>query len=389
MAGLAAGLALGTGAGLSASGGGGGHHADRAEGVIGLDVSSQGEAVDLLVAVRTAAGVALRHQRSSDGGRSWTAPTAVPIGPAGIHPPHRGADPQVAAWRDHVVALWTVPGGSTWGDGPLASALSPDGGRTWTAGPNPADDGSTGGHGFADVAADADGVFHAVWLDARDGGQGLRAARSADFGRTWEANRTLDRRTCECCSNKVVARTPGRVLALYRDTDPRDMALAASGDGGWTWSRRGAVGAFDWRFDGCPHVGGGLAAAGPDADGRLHALVWTGRDEHAGLFTLESRDGGEAWDEPRRLGGRTAQHGDLAGEEGRLAAVWDEVQGEARVVVSAVSGDGGRTWTAPVPLSDRSASASHPLVVAAGDRFLAFWTERRGDGPREWRMAPL
>src|SRR3712207_7239577 len=52
-----------------------------------------------------------------------------------------------------------------------------------------------------------------------------------------------------------------RSLLLYRDKNPRDMALVASADAGATWGEPVRVGRFDWDFDGCPHVGGGLATA--------------------------------------------------------------------------------------------------------------------------------
>jgi hypothetical protein len=171
------------------------HHAPAGSGTVGLDVYAQGAVVDLLVAEKAAPGTTLQHRRSRDGGRTWGDPVTVPLGKAGLHPPHRGAEPQIAAHGAHVLVLWTEPGTSSFGSGPLGTAISDDGGRTWTAGGNPADDGGTGGHGYADVTADAAGRFHAVWLDSRDGGQGLRAARSSD-GRTWSRNATLDARTC-------------------------------------------------------------------------------------------------------------------------------------------------------------------------------------------------
>ena len=175
-----------------------------------------------------------------------------------MHGPHRGTDPQIAATGDHLVAVWTSPGTSKWGTGPLAVAVSRDGGRTWSRGGNPADDNSTDGHGFIDVAADPAGGFHAVWLDGRDGDSGLRVASSAD-GVIWRPNANVDAVTCQCCWNDLAVLGPGRLAVLYRDRDPRDMAVAISEDGARSWERRGVAGEFGWKVDGCPHVGGGLA----------------------------------------------------------------------------------------------------------------------------------
>ena len=202
----------------------------------------------------------LFHARSLDGGRSFGAATRIGADWAAVHAPHRGTDPQIAAAGDRVVAVWTSPGTSKWGTGPLAVAVSNDGGRTWSRGGNPADDNSTDGHGFIDVAADPAGGFHAVWLDGRDGDSGLRVASSAD-GVVWRANANVDAVTCQCCWNDLAVLGPGRLAVLYRDRDPRDMAVAVSEDGARSWERRGTAGAFGWKVDGCPHVGGGLAVS--------------------------------------------------------------------------------------------------------------------------------
>jgi hypothetical protein len=361
-----------------------GHSRGDAPGVRSLDLHAGGGVADVLTAVRTDAGVELRHQRSRDGGRTWSAAVRLPAGPGDLKGAHRGSDPQVAASGERLVAVWTTPGTSPYGSGPLATALSADGGRTWTRGPNPADDGSTDGHGYADLAVDGSGAFHLVWLDGRDGGQGLRAAVSRDGGRTWSANTTVDARTCECCWNRAAVADSGEVAVLYRDKDPRDLAVATSSDGGRTWRRRGVAGAFDWRFEGCPHVGGGIAFGGRG----LHALAWTGSEADAGLYAVGSPDGGAAWTAPVRLGSKTAHRGDLASSGGTLAAAWDDpaVKG---AILAATSADGGRTWTAPRVVTAAGAAAAQPIVAAlAPGRFLVAWIDAAG-GNAVWRSTAL
>ena len=98
-----------------------------------------------------------------------------------------------------------MPGTSKFGSGAIGTAVSSDGGARWKLGSNPADDRSTDGHGYIDAIADATGSVHAVWLDGRDGGQGLRTATSKDFGRTWQANQPVDGRTCDCCWNRMAS----------------------------------------------------------------------------------------------------------------------------------------------------------------------------------------
>jgi hypothetical protein len=343
-------------------------------GVVGLDVYAQGPIVDVLLAEKAAAGLSLRHRRSRDGGATWSEPRAVP---ADVKSSRRGDEPQIAAVGDRLVVLWTRPANNRFGKGPLATALSADGGATWTGGPNPADDGREDGHAFADLAADAAGTLFVAWLDSRDGAQGLRAAASRDGGRTWEKNASPDTRSCECCWNRVVAGEEGAYV-LYRDRDPRDMALAVTRDAGREWTRRGSVGSFDWQFEGCPEVGGGLVAR---AGGRLDAVVWTGETRHQGVYALGSTDDGRTWSSPVRLGAKAARSPDLARAGSMLEALWEE----KGAVYAGRSEDDGRSWSAPEKLSGDGVRAVHPYVVATGeDRFLAVWTEREGEGP--WRL---
>jgi hypothetical protein len=166
------------------------------------------------------------------------------------------------------------------------------------------------------------------------------------------------------------------------------MGLAASRDDGSRWSPLGAVGAFNWQIDACPHTGGALALTGKGAAERLHALVWTGKPDQRGVHYLRSRDGGSMWTEGTRLGGEYAQRADLAARDGELAAVWDETVGQQGAVFQARSKDGGREWTKPMRLSSEGASAIYPRVVSAPSNWLVLWTESAG-GEGRLRMLLL
>jgi hypothetical protein len=348
--------------------------APTGSGVVGLDVYAQGPTVDVLLAEKTASGVVLLHQRSRDGGATWS--EAHPVS-ADVKSARRGDEPQIAAVGDRLVALWTRPGGNRFGKGPLGTALSADGGATWTAGPNPADDGREDGHAFADLAADEAGTLFLAWLDSRDGAQGLRTAVSHDSGRTWARNASPDARSCECCWNRVTAAGKDGAYVLYRDRDPRDMALAVTRDAGGEWTRRGSVGSFGWQFEGCPEVGGGLVAR----KGRLDAVVWTGETSRQGVYALGSTDDGRTWTPPVPLGSKAARSPDLARSGSGLEALWEE----KGAVFGGHSQDDGRSWTTPERLSRDGVRAVHPYVVTTGeDRFLAVWTEREGEG--SWRF---
>jgi hypothetical protein len=142
---------------------------------------------------------------SSDGGRSWSAPVAVNTEP-GADPAKALDDyqPTVAVNRDGVVGVTWRRRTRNEDDAEVRFASSRDGGSGWSpsilvsrpSGPvagglakarlGPADDGETPasrreesykGGDTAGLAADANGVFHAVWADQRSGiGQVYTAA---------------------------------------------------------------------------------------------------------------------------------------------------------------------------------------------------------------------
>lgn len=367
------------------------HHAHAAvSGVRSLDVYAGGERLHLLTGedVEGQHGTALLYRKSEDGGATWTPPVRVDAGLPPAFSPHRGMDAQLAAAGDRVIAAWTTAGTDQWGSGPVATALSSDGGKTWRAGPNPADDGSTTGHGFLDLATDGAGVFHLTWLDSRDGKQGLRYARSESAGASWSANATAKAGTCECCPNTLIATADGEAAILFRDHAPRDMRLVRSRDHGRRWLPPVPAGGFDWQFNGCPHVGGGLAFTGKGGSAVLHAVAWTGKPERAGVYHVSLPQEGGPAAEPQQLGGATASHPDLAAHEQRLGAVWDQAGGTSGIW-GATSADAGRTWSEPRRLSAPDATAAQPRVVWNRQGFRAFWTEERPGQKTAWASATL
>jgi hypothetical protein len=376
--------------------------AKTATGAIGLDVYADGGRVHLLVTERAAENPQpqMRYLRSDDGGASWSAPVTVGGGQSAPMPTKRGLEPQIAAAGDRLVAVWTTGAPTRFGRGPLASAVSSDGGRTWTPGPNPSDDKLATDHAFADLAADDAGNFHCVWLDGRhgarpdgtiaeDAGKGLRYARSTDGGRHWLPNVTLDAQCCECCWNSLLTLPGSGVRVLYRDRDPRDMALISSSDRGQTWGRPAAVGAFKWDFTGCPHVGGAVAATDPTGK-HLAAVVWTAKGgDDVGAFAVSSSDAGHTWTTPARLGGPQSSRPDIA-SDGRhvVVATWDEYleAGDAggNAAFYAMSSDAGKSWSPPVRLSPAGASATYPRVVRTPAGFRVFWTQKVPGKPWTW-----
>jgi hypothetical protein len=366
-----------------------GAHSERAPAAPGAcvsaDVCLQRSTIDLLSAhagAKSGEAVQLHFQRSEDAAKTWSAPVRI----GADQPPtiaHRGMDAQIAASGDRLIAAWPAPGDDHMGRGPMELALSSDGGKTWRPGKRPSEPDATSGQSFIDVAADARGVFHLVWLDSQgEDGKGLRYAQSRDGGQTWSQVRTLDPTTCECCWNSIAIGSGGKVAVLYRNRDPRDMAVVRSDDGGATWSQPVTVGRFDWAIGACPHVGGGLAFSD---DGSLHAVVWSGQARHVGVYALSSPDGGSRWLAPQRLGGVDATRPTLAiRSDGALVATWDAFTGGTQAIFAAESFDSGKTWRPAQRLSDPGVSAMHPQVFTVGNETRVLWTQSATGKPATW-----
>ncbi|HRQ87753.1 MAG TPA: sialidase family protein [Bacteroidia bacterium] len=364
----------------------GAHPPKGGGGTRSVDVCSDGDRVHLLTAeTATADSIHLLYRSSSDGGAIWSHPSRIDEGMTPPFSPHRGMDPQIAGAGKRIVAAWTTAGTDRWGSGPIVTAWSDDGGITWQPGPAPADDGLTTGHGFLDLSADASGRFHLVWLDSRDGHQGLRYASSSDGGKSWNPNQTLQSETCECCRNALAGGSGPLPAVLYRNRDPRDMRVIYRLPDDASWSQPMAAGQFDWKFDGCPHVGGGLAVTGDPGERRFHALVWTGEASRSGVHYVRLREAAGAEADPLRFGSPFATHPDLAAHGQHLLAVWNESREASLPLRQASSPNGGLNWSDAAPVPDAAPSATHPIVVATDAGFLIVWTETPEGQASRWR----
>lgn len=355
-----------------------------------LDVTAEGGAIHALLVGHFSQrqGVAVAYVFSRDGGRTWSQP-AFPA-PAEAAPPvsRRGDDARLAVRSGRIMAVWKsrseLPG-----NGEIAVAVSADGGRTWRRGTNPAAGDTTRNQSHFGLAVDPAGDFHLVWLDDREENgntQGLRYAKSSGDGLRWLPETTVDGNTCTCCWTRLLA-LPDRSLGLlFRDSNPHDMRFARLRTGQSTWATLSAVGRFDWEFAGCPHCGGGLAASGWAGRMVLHSVIWTGKEQTAGLYYLRSLDGGSHWSEPLRIAGEEARESDIAAlADGTLGLAF--VADRTQPVQFRSSQDEGRTWSAPKALSASGVVADHPRVVATPFGFRVFWTETHAGTGKTWAMA--
>lgn len=354
------------------------------EGVISLDIVRDGDRLHLLTGKHRQSQKTLWHQVSTDDGTSWSTPVKIHDGDSVAANIVRGNDAQISARGDDIVVTWmSYVEGAPFNAGAMSALRSDDGGKTWRKATIPPD-WKRGPHGYIDMNSDANGM-HAVWLDSRHGPSGVSAAqalhyaKSIDGGLSWQDNVTLDKLTCSCCWNTLKSDGEGKLFVLYRDKQPSDMAIGVI-DGQQQWQRLNRVGAFDWQFDGCPHIGGGLDFQRVRARNIMHAVVGSGHRDHLGIHYLFSMDNGKNWSEAVSLGDESAVHADIAAHDnGRVVVVLDMMSEDGLAVYALeTSAPGQGTWSQPSRLSGKGSRASHPRIVKTKTGFLALWTEHDG-----------
>jgi hypothetical protein len=308
--------------------------------------------------------ISVRYLKSIDQGMHWTKPVNIgtnPSTPLGS----RGNDVQIAAQGDNIISLWQVQGEIP-NNGPLVTFLSHDSGKSWQQGKNPAAD-DIGDQSHADLIVDTLGYIHAVWLSdpEENGYQSLRYSQSLDHGKNWHPPIKLDDSTCSCCSNTLALSPNGAIHVLYRDMKPRDMSMLTSIDHGISWQNKKVIGNFNWEFDGCPHVGGGLTF---DESNNFYSSVWTGFSGISGLYTISKNHTVKI--------GKNATHSDIIAMNDRIIVVWDEIQPGGTAIFSSQSFDNAMSWSTPLQLSDPGNAATHPRIIASDGNAQVLWTEK-------------
>jgi hypothetical protein len=356
-----------------------------------VDVAVSTAGMHVILAARREHGMPLNvyYLKSIDFGRTWSAPVQVNK-PGMSVTAHRGNDAQLAVSDTTITAVWQqrseLPG-----SGAMTLAYSNDGGLHWRAATPPKLDDPTHTQSYFDLAADRSGRFHLVWLDDREengNSQGLRYAQSRNGGFRWKAMGTVDDAVCTCCWTRLNVLGNGQVSILYRDDTPHDMNLAILSPNGGGSNVKHPVGRFDWQFQGCPHCGGGLAETRESDGSHLHGVVWTGMENAEGIYYLNSPDEGRSWSAPVRLTDGKSREPDIAAlADGTLGIAYVTPGSGGGEIAFVRSGDGGKHWSKPMMLSTADHSADHPRILSTPRGFRLFWTERAGGKSRVLAMA--
>jgi hypothetical protein len=245
-------------------------------------------------------------------------------------------------------------------------------------------------HRFDALSVSASGRIYVAWVDKRDliaakkakqsyDGAAIYYAVSDDQGASFSAEHKVADSSCECCRIAMLANEQGDAVMMWRhlfEGGVRDHAMAKVIANETTPKvYRASFG--NWKIDACPHHGPAIAKGG---DWGYHMAGFDGGDK-AGLFY--ARMDGEAWvsSTAKRFGDANSQAGHPAlisdGEQVWLA--WKEMTDTTGQVKLVKSNDGGRSWDAPVVISQTKGKSDYPqLLLKDRQAYLAWNTELDG-----------
>jgi hypothetical protein len=273
-------------------------------------------------------------------------------------------------------------------------SYSKDDGKTWAPSFTPHHDGTQTEHGFASLFEMADGGLGVVWLDGRamkaghDGhGSGDMSVRFAAFDANWKqvADTAIDARVCECCPTTAVVTADGPIAA-FRDRSAgeiRDIVVSRLENGKWTASK--AAHADNWKIAACPVNGPMLAARGRDV-----ALAWFTANEDVGqTFVAFSSDAGRTFGAPVRLSeGLTIGRVDLVmlSDGSVVATSLDFTLFGPQLLARRIERSGATSEAVTIAAMEGSRASGVPRVALHGNELVFAWVAS-GDGGLQVRTA--
>jgi hypothetical protein len=199
-------------------------------------------------------GDSIMYSRSSDNGNSFSSPSVVAMLPNLFSFAMRG--PQIAATDKGLVITACTSKGN------ISSFYFENG--KWQKGARVNDEDSVAKEGLMALAAEGNHLF-AVWLDLRGNKRNkIYGAESTDGGKSWSKNIMVytspDTGVCPCCKPSVVMKN-NHVYVMFRNwlDGNRNLYVIESANGGNTFGVAQKAGTGNWKLDGCPMDGGGLA----------------------------------------------------------------------------------------------------------------------------------
>jgi hypothetical protein len=370
-----------------------------------VSLATSGQLVAVVWAASLPAGTTdIYAAISRDGGSTFGAAVRVNGTPGDAHvngeqPPRIAISSRTDA-PPAIIVVWTSKNHL---GGTIVSARSTDGGRTFGATTAIPGGEGPGNRGWENITVDRAGRVHVVWLDHRELANSAsmthmaehhaepadskkNAVETAQLSKLYTA--TLDEQgsghaitggVCYCCKTAIVAGAENDLYLAWRHVYPqnvRDMAFTESHDGGRTFSAPARVSEDQWQIEGCPEDGPALAV---DARRRVH-VVWPtlvhdtpGSQASIGIFYASSSAGHVFTTRQRVPTEGVPHHPQIAVARDSLYLAWDELKNGARqVVVAHRPNAAATTWSRQVVSA--GAPGTYPSIVSSSAGVIVAWT---------------
>jgi hypothetical protein len=331
---------------------------------------------------------------STDGGKRFGPPVTIATVGDGTIDSHGDARPKIVALNDGgLIASYTTRPEKQM-IGTIFTARSTDGGKSFSA---PQAMLNEGGQRFEAFAVSPKGRIYAGWLDKTHAlkakaegrefaGSGVAFATSDDGGASFKGKSILMDHACECCKMSAAIDRDGLAVFAWRqvfDDGARDHYAARLSADAATLAG-GRVSDDNWVINACPHQGPSIAI---DRAGVWHIAWFTKGKNRQGLFYAQSRDDGQSFSAPEKIGddARAPAFAALLATKDRLYRVWKEFDGETTTVPMQMSRDGGRSWSAPRVMASAVDAADSPQLVGDGRRAFLSWAAHK----EGYRLIPL
>lgn len=269
--------------------------------------------------------------------------------------------------------------------GDIRFSRSTDGGKSFSAPITVNDNREIISHRFDSLAVNGQGHIYVAWVDKREhsaaekrgekyNGSAIYYAMSDDGGMSFRRNVKIADHVCECCRTAMAIDTDDYPVVTWRhiyDGNIRDHALVKL-DGKMAPVR---LSNENWSIAACPHHGPSLAIA---ADGIYHAAWFSNAQQQRGLFYAHSTDQGKTFSGSLHFGNIEAQPSRpyVFSLGDRVYLAWKEFDGENTAILGMHSGDGGKSWSAPKKWAATSDMSDWPMLIGKNGRAYLSWNTR-------------
>lgn len=300
---------------------------------------------------------------SVNGGATFSTP--VSISATG----QDAAEPQLVTDGTTITAIWTRFDGT---NDVIQSAYSTNGGTTFSS---PVTISGAGQNASAPQLVTSGSIVTAVWTRFDGTNTIVQSASSTSGSGTFGSPVDLSVAGQDATAPQL-ATDGSTIIAVWSRNDGSTPVVQAahSTNAGTSFTAPVTVSEAG-HFAGQPQV--------VTLDGTITAIWQHWDGSHLRIQSASSTNNGADWSTPVMVSeaGNSARQQQLVTNGTTITAIWTREDGINHIIQSAVSSNGGITFTAPVNVSGTGQSAGNPQLATAGTRVVAVWS--RSDGSTE------